>query len=65
MTKIINFLFIIYAAILLIVAYPLAHIEEQIRELARAYRNWKPKNTANRTNIMWLSWWKVNVTNKD
>lgn len=65
MTRLINFIYKIYAVILLVGSYPLAHIEDQIRELARAYRNWKPKNAMQSTNKMWLSWWKANVTNKD
>lgn len=55
------FLYKAYAALVLLIAYFPMHIEEQTRELARTYRNWKPRNTWKRSHYRWMAYWKVNI----
>ena len=58
-------LYKLYAATVLIIAYPFIHLEEQLRELGRAYRNWKPKYTLGQTHEKWRRWWHLNVKAKE
>jgi hypothetical protein len=57
-------LFKIYAGFVLIISYIPFHAEMQIRELIRAFKNWKPKYTFNRNNEKWKSYWAKNVSDK-
>lgn len=51
----------LYAWVVLIIAYPFMHIEYQLRELCRAYRNWKPKSVIYHAHSIWAVWYKNNV----